>query len=216
MEHINVFVLFLFLYALTWAALVIGVVLVANNFKPALLMRTWFIEKRKIMFRYPPFSILLDQWLKNNYMPAALIFLFIIIVPAIVLQFLMGMILISPLLAVYQGMTVGILIGNLNTRSTVWAAFTGLFELGYFAFAGALGMYASISWLFEGINFSDALSGSINIFSTGYWIFLAVCAAGNAFLETAGPIYWNMQGPITLSELKGSGDRREILVRRRG
>jgi hypothetical protein len=100
-------------------------------------------------------------------------------------------------------MTVGILIGNLNAHSTIWATVTGIFELGYFALAGAWGMYISISWLFGGVAFSEALSVSFQTMFSGYWIFLAVCAAGNALLETAGPIYWNMRGPISLSELKG-------------
>ncbi len=203
MGHINVFVLFLFLYALTWASLMIGVLFVANNFKPALLMRGWFIEKRKMMFRYPPFSFLLDQWLKNNYIPTVLIFAFAIILPAIILQILMGMILISPLLAVYQGMTVGILIGNLNAHSTIWATVTGIFELGYFALAGAWGMYISISWLFGGVAFSEAFIRELRNYVLRLLDVFAVCAAGNALLETAGPIYWNMRGPISLSELKG-------------
>ena len=164
-------------------------------------MHEVFIKRQIQKFQYPPFKNLLKLWIANKFFLASVTFISIIIIPAVVFFFLLGIILISPVLAVIQGFTVGNIIGDFKTKEMIWALTVGLFEFGYWALSGALGVSVSLSYLLYEKSFLVSLSNCINDLSSVYWLPLAICIVFNAFGEVAGPIYLNIKSPVSLEML---------------
>lgn len=189
------------LLAVVWIALAAGVFLVRRGSESAGRFRTWLLNKRIAQFQFPPFRVMLRLWLGRRFLATAISFLLLIIAPAVLLFFLLGICLVTPLLAVYQGFVVGLLVARYNRRNMIWALTIGLFESGYWVLAGALGMAVTVGTLFAELSFADSFVNVIRIFLSGYWIPIAVCVLINAFGEVAGPIYWKVEGPISLEAL---------------
>ncbi len=197
----SIFIIFFIVYLIIWVTLAIGIVLMRNSNKFALKMHKLFLNGQIKKFQYPPFKNLLKVWLDNKYLTTSITFIFLIIIPAVILFFFCGIILITPILSIIQGFTVGILIGNFDKKNMLWAVIVGIFEFGYWALSGALGVFITLGFLFKDISFTDSFFNGIGVLYSGYWIPLVVCVLGNAFLEVAGPIYWNMTGLISLENL---------------
>ncbi|MCK4561016.1 MAG: hypothetical protein KAV45_14650 [Calditrichia bacterium] len=164
-------------------------------------MNKLFVKKQIQKFQYPPFKNLLNLWIAKKYMYTSLTFILIIIIPAVFIYFLLGIILFSPFLSIIQGFTVGNIISNFDKKSMIWAIIVGVFEFGYWSLSGALGIYVTISILSSEISFIDSLSNCVEILFSVYWIPLIFFIIGNAFLEVAGPVYWNIKGVISLEDL---------------
>jgi len=201
METLGIYTIFIILYFIIWFSLLVGIVLIKQKSKLGLKLHALFVKRQIQKFQYPPFKQLVKLWVKNKFLLSSITFIVIIIIPATVLFFLLGIMLLSPILAIVQGFTVGILIGNFGKKDMWWAVIVGMFEFGYWALSGALGIFVSFTCLFEGISFFESLAGSINTILSGYWIPLIICILGNAFGEVAGPIYLNLKSPISLITL---------------
>jgi hypothetical protein len=128
------------LYATIWIGTVLGMSLVRRGDKRAKSIRTWLLNKRIEQFRHPPFKNMLKLWIARKFLLTSTSFIVLIIIPAALLYFVVGIILITPLLTVYQGLVVGLLIARYDRRHMVWALIVGPFEFGYWALSGALGM----------------------------------------------------------------------------
>ncbi len=201
METLGIYTIFIILYFIIWFSLLVGIVLIKQKSKLGLKLHALFVKRQIQKFQYPPFKQLVKLWVKNKFLLSSITFIVIIIIPATVLFFLLGIMLLSPILAIVQGFTVGILIGNFGKKDMWWAVIVGMFEFGYWALSGALGIFVSFTCLFDGISFFESLAGSINTILSGYWIPLIICILGNAFGEVAGPIYLNLKSPISLITL---------------
>ena len=201
METLGIYTIFIILYFIIWFSLLVGIVLIKQKSKLGLKLHALFVKRQIQKFQYPPFKQLVKLWVKNKFLLSSITFIVIIIIPATVLFFLLGIMLLSPILAIVQGFTVGILIGNFGKKDMWWAVIVGMFEFGYWALSGALGIFVSFACLFDGISFFESLAGSINTILSGYWIPLIICILGNAFGEVAGPIYLNLKSPISLITL---------------
>ena len=201
MGKLNVYTIFFAIYFIIWFSLLVGIVLIKQKSKLGLKLHALFVKRQIQKFQYPPFKQLVKLWVKNKFLLSSITFIVIIIIPATVLFFLLGIMLLSPILAIVQGFTVGILIGNFGKKDMWWAVIVGMFEFGYWALSGALGIFVSFTCLFDGISFFESLAGSINTILSGYWIPLIICILGNAFGEVAGPIYLNLKSPISLITL---------------
>ena len=209
METLGIYTIFIILYFIIWFSLLVGIVLIKQKSKLGLKLHALFVKRQIQKFQYPPFKQLVKLWVKNKFLLSSITFIVIIIIPATVLFFLLGIMLLSPILAIVQGFTVGILIGNFGKKDMWWAVIVGMFEFGYWALSGALGIFVSFACLFEGISFFESLAGSINTILSGYWIPLIICILGNAFGEVAGPIYLNLKSPISLITLsRGTDDNK--------
>lgn len=206
MDPIIVYTIFLFIYALIWISLLVGIVLIRHENKFSKKMHDLLIQKQIQKFRYPPFKNLLELWVSNKYLLTSFTFILIIIIPAVIFFFLLGIILVSPLLAIVQGFTVGNLIGNFKRKEMYWAIIVGTFEFGYWSLSGALGIFVTLGFLYYKIPFSESLNNSVNILSSGYWIPLIICIIINAFGEVAGPMHWKINVPISLEELSKGGN----------
>jgi hypothetical protein len=188
-------------YATTWVALVVGVAFIRRGNKRAQRIRTWLLNKRIEQFRHPPFKNLLKLWMTRKYLLTSVSFMFLIITPAVLLFFLVGMFLLTPLLAVYQGLVVGFLIARYDRRHLVCGLGVGAFEFGYWAVSGALGMSLTAGIVFNGASFVQSLAFVMEELASGYWLLIVLCVVINAFGEVAGPMYWNMTGPLPLETL---------------
>jgi hypothetical protein len=206
MDSITILALFIIIYSINWISLFIGVLLIKKGNKSAEKMHELFLIKQIQKFQYPPFKNLLKLWIENKYFPAVFTFIFLIILPATCFYFLIGILLFTPLLIIIQGLTVGILIGNLNGKNMLWAMSVCIFEFGYWALSGTLGLIVTIGNLFRDLLFTDSLLRVLDIFISEYWLLLVICILGNSFLEIAGPIYWNMKGAINLEVLTRNQD----------
>jgi hypothetical protein len=201
MEKLSIYTIYFVIYFIIWVSLLVGVVLVKRKSKLGSKLHTLLIKRQIQKFQYPPFKQLVKLWIRNKYLLTSITFIVIIIVPAVFLFFLLGIILVSPILAIVQGFIVGILIGNFGKKEMWWAAIVGMFEFGYWALSGALGISVTFACLFEGLSFADSIILCINNILSGYWIPLIICILGNAFGEVAGPIYLNIKSPISLVTL---------------
>jgi hypothetical protein len=201
MEKLSIYTIYFVIYFIIWVSLLVGVVLVKRKSKLGSKLHTLLIKRQIQKFQYPPFKQLVKLWIRNKYLLTSITFIVIIIVPAVFLFFLLGIILVSPILAIVQGFIVGILIGNFGKKEMWWAAIVGMFEFGYWALSGALGISVTFACLFEGLSFADSMILCINNILSGYWIPLIICILGNAFGEVAGPIYLNIKSPISLVTL---------------
>ena len=209
MEKVSVYTIFFVIYFIIWFSLLVGVVLVKRKSKLGSKLDTLLIKRQIQKFQYPPFKQLVKLWIKNKYLLTSITFIVIIIVPAVFLFFLLGIILVSPILAIVQGFIVGILIGNFGKKEMWWAAIVGMFEFGYWALSGALGISITFACLFDHISFIESLTECINTILSGYWIPLIIFIFGNAFAEVAGPIYLDIKSPISLVTLsRGLNDYR--------
>jgi hypothetical protein len=209
MEKLSIYTIFFVIYFIIWVSFLVGVVLVKRKSKLGSKLHTLLIKRQIQKFQYPPFKQLVKLWIKNKYLFTSITFIVIIIVPAVFLFFLLGIILVSPILAIVQGFIVGILIGNFGKKEMWWAAIVGMFEFGYWALSGALGISVTFACLFDHISFIESLTECINTILSGYWIPLIIFIFGNAFGEVAGPIYLDIKSPISLVTLsRGLNDYR--------
>lgn len=188
-------------YATIWIALVAGVSLVRTGNRRAKRIRTWLINKRIEQFQHPPFKNLLRLWLAGRFFRTSFSFIVVIILPAVLLFFLLGLLLITPLLAIYQGFVVGLLVAHYDRRHVRWAMMVVPFEVGYWVLSGALGMSVTAGLLLDDLSLTQSFLKMADVLASGYWVPIAVCIAVNAFGEVAGPIYWNMKGPVSLEIL---------------
>ncbi len=201
MGKTNVYTIFLVIYFIIWVSLLVGVIFIKRKSVLSQKLHILLVKRQIQKFQYPPFKQLVKLWVKNKYLLTSITFIVIIIIPAVFLFFLLGIMLVSPVLAIVQGFIVGILIGNFSKKEMWWAVIVGMFEFGYWALSGALGISVTFACLFEGIPFIDSLAGCINNILSGYWIPLIICIFGNAFGEVAGPIYLNIKSPVSLVTL---------------
>ena len=201
MEKINVYTIFFVVYFIIWISLLAGVGFIKRKSKKAEKLYPLIVKRQIQKFQYSPFKQLVKLWVKNKFLLSSITFIVIIIIPAVFLFFVLGILLVSPILAIVQGFIVGILISNFAKKEMWWALIVGIFEFGYWALSGALGLSVSFGYLFGGIPFFDSLSVCINEVISEYWIPLIVCIFGNAFGEVAGPIYLSIKTPISLVTL---------------
>jgi hypothetical protein len=213
MEKVSVHTIFFGIYFIIWLFLLVGVVLVKRKSKLALKLHALFVKRQIQKFQYPPFKQLVNLWVSNKYLLTSVTFIVIIIIPAVFLFFLLGVILVSPILAIVQGFTVGILIGKFGRKEMLWAVIVGMFEIGYWALSGALGISVTLTCFFEGLSFIDSLILCLNNILSGYWIPLIIFIVGNAFGEVAGPIYLNIKSPISLVTLSQGLNENEDIKR---
>jgi hypothetical protein len=213
MEKLSIYTIFFVIYFIIWVSLLVGVVLVKRKSKLGSKLHTLLIKRQIQKFQYPPFKQLVKLWIKNKYLFTSITFIVIIIVPAVFLFFLLGIILVSPILAIVQGFIVGILIGNFGKKEMWWAAIVGMFEFGYWALSGALGISVTFACLFDHISFIESLTECINTILSGYWIPLIIFIFGNAFGEVAGPIYLDIKSPISLVTLSRGLNENEVIKR---
>jgi hypothetical protein len=188
-------------YAVAWIALGVGVLLIRTGNRTAWRIRTWLINKRIEQFQHTPLKHLLRLWLSGRFVRTSVTFVIVIILPAVLLFFLLGLLLITPLLAIYQGLVVGFFIAHFDRRHMLWAMAVAPFELGYWALSGALGVSATAGVFFNHLSLTSSLMRTAEVLASGYWIPLVICILVNGFAEVAGPIYWNLSGPVSLETL---------------
>ena len=198
----DIYLLFIIIYILIWTAVLIGILLLRREYQFAIKSRNWIKQKRIVQFKYPPFNILLKLWIRKKYLLTSTFFI-IIIMFASVMYFVVGILLLTPIISIYQGFVAGILIGSLRKKDLLWAVTVGVFEFGYWALSGALGLSVILKFIFTDISFYSSLFVCYEKFLSFYWLPLAACIIINAFGETAGPIYLKIHGPISLEDLKG-------------
>ncbi len=209
MKNINVFYIFFIIYFIIWITVTGGIILIKNQNPFAAKVLKWIINKRIVQFKYPPFSIMLKFWIRKKYFITSIIFL-IINIFAVLMYFIVGIFLITPFVSVFQGFIAGILIGGYRKKNLLWAVSIGIFEFGYWALSGALGLSVILNYLFNGMSFTSSFLLHLNILMSGYWILIAVCIIINAFGEVAGPVYLNVHGSISLDMLAGRKEIRRI------
>ena len=108
--------------------------------------------------------------------------------PMLLVQFVSGLVLLSPLLAAYAGTLVGLLVGQGKSRRFfIYAISTLVFEFGAFAFAGAIGMLAGEKWILSDVGFLDSFGVVFDLISL-YVLLPIGCLLLNGFLEAAGPL----------------------------
>lgn len=201
METASVYIMFFVIYSIIWISLFTGIIFMKIKNKFAERLHEVFIKRQVQKFQYPPFKNLLKLWVSNRFIITSITFIIIIIIPAAIMFFLLGILLLSPFLAIIQGFTVGNLISNFKSKEMVWAILVSIFEIGYWALSGALGISVTVEYLLFEKSFFSALSTFENNLYSEYWLPLLIFIFGNAFGEVAGPIYFNIKSPISLTTL---------------
>jgi hypothetical protein len=201
METTSVYIIFFVIYSIIWVSLFIGISLTRYGNKYSVKLHDIFVKRQIQKFQYPPFKNLLKLWISNKFLITSITFIIIIIIPAVIMFFLLGILLLSPFLAIIQGFAVGNLISNFKSKEMTWAILVGIFEFGYWALSGALGISVTAEYLLSEKSFIISFSILVNNLYTEYWLPLLIFICGNAFGEVAGPIYFNIKTPISLTTL---------------
>lgn len=183
-----------------WMTFGLGLLMMRKGFARIREFRKTLWNGRVQKFQYFPFNALLRGLDERRYLASAMGIAAINSVMAPTC-FCLGLILVVPLMAAFQGFAVGVLMGKADRRNTLWAAATLLFEFSHFALGGALGLAVALSAIFGDLTFGEAMSQAGAIFTGGYRILLMTLLLGNGLLEAAGLIYWSMQGAMGLDPL---------------
>lgn len=62
-------------------------------------------------------------------------------------------------------------------------------------------MFFTKGVLYYDLSVYESFAKVVETFASIYWLPMIIFILGNAFLEIAGPIYWNMKGVMSLEEL---------------
>ena len=107
----------------------------------------------------------------------------------VIFQLLAGLVFISPLIAAYAGIFVGLLIGQGKGKAFfTYTLVTLIFEFGAFALAGGIGMSIGKSWLLSDAGFTESwrfVFREISLLA----ILPLVCLVLNGLLEALGPLF---------------------------
>ena len=124
---------------------------------------------------------------KRYFLSVVLVMLFNM--PMLVIQFIGGLVLISPLMAAYAGTLVGLLVGQGKGRAFfIYALSTLVFEFGAFAFAGAIGIMTGEAWILSDVSFLNSFGLVFNQIS--FYALLPIgCLLLNGLLEATGPFF---------------------------
>lgn len=191
--------LFGILSAIYFGAFMIGFVLTRADWPNFKSWRRSLREGRIKKFQYFPFRTLLRLWRERKFIRTSIAIAVVNSTMAIAC-FLFGLCLIAPLIAAFQGLAVGVLMGKSDWRNTVWAGGVLVFEFGAFAMSGAFGMTAAIHIL-SGGGIEETIIQITEVLPGGYLLFPVMALLGNGFLESAGPIFWRMKGALDLEDL---------------
>jgi hypothetical protein len=192
----------LLVYALIWLATLVGTALIRSRNRRALRARIWLINKRIEQFQHPPFKNLLTLWIAGKFFRTSAWFGLLVALPAAALFFLLGLLLVTPLLSLYQGLVVGLLIARYDRRHMCWAMAVAPFEFGYWALSGGLGISVPAGMLIDHVSFTESFLVAVDGLASGYGVVILLCMLINVLVEVAGPIFWRMGGPISLETLR--------------
>ncbi len=89
MTYSGTLTIFVLLYAATWCSLFAGIMLIRKDYPMAKRFRSWLLNKRIEQFKISPFKNLLKLWIAGRYFLTSVFFLFLTIIPAAILFFLL-------------------------------------------------------------------------------------------------------------------------------
>lgn len=184
----SMFQYFCILYGIYWGCTFVGFIIVNSGTRigKKLEIFTWN-SRIRLWNKQPLFKYLFAAMEEKKYfVSSSLVMLFNF--PMVIFQFIVGLILLSPLVAVYAGTLVGLIIGQGKGKAFfVYTATTLIFEFGAFAFAGAIGMMIGESWLLSDTKFLDSFGMVIEQISL-YALLPLGCLLLNGLLEATGPL----------------------------
>ncbi len=185
---------FLIVYGVYWSCLLVGVMVVRSCTRIGRRLEVYTWNSRiRAWHALPQFRHLFGAMQEKRYLTASLLVMAFNL-PMVVMQYVVGLVLLSPLLAAGTGGLAGLIVGQGKGRGFfLYAAATAVFEFGAFAAAGALGMMVGVSWLLQGISFVESVA--IVTTRTGPYVLLPVaCLIANGLVEAAGPCFRDIDG----------------------
>lgn len=185
--------IFLVVYCIAWISFLLAQLFIRRGNKLAMTIQASALNSRVQLFKYPPFSLLFNLWIKRKYFISFLLF-FIILMIIDILFILLGLPFVVPILIFIWGGITGLLVGDVKLRNLTWFVLICLFEFGHIALAGSLGLLMAYTVLLSDFTLSQSLLMGYTILVSGYWIPIFLCILGNIFFEAAGPLFWGMSG----------------------
>lgn len=162
---IGLFQIIILFYILTWISFWIGYIFIKieNPLSNKLENFTW--NSRIDAHQKFPFSYIYKLEENNNYIYLAILVISINFT-MVLIQYIAGIILLSPLILIYQGLVMGALISQADKKTKYYSYIVLLFEIGAYSTPGAISFYIGLSWIFWDINLLNEL---INIVEKWYF-----------------------------------------------
>ncbi|MDI6778821.1 MAG: hypothetical protein QME25_01300 [Bacteroidota bacterium] len=191
---------FLILYALYWGFCFIGIFIVRSRYGTLLESFTW--NSRIDAFQKIPFIYLLKYITEKEFLIAAIL-VALINLNNVIIQFLLGFVLVSPIMSVFSGFIVGCLLGQAEKR-TLWpySILTLIFEFGAFSIGGAIGMAIGYEWLLGNLPFFEAFLGYIESLPIFIWFLTVLFLIINGLIEAGGPVFFDVKGIPDIDSIK--------------
>jgi hypothetical protein len=122
----------------------------------------------------------------------------------VIIQFLLGFILISPIMSIFSGILVGGLLGQAEKRSLFlpYCILTMIFEFAAFSLGGALGMSIGYEWLLGDLDFLTAVSSNLETISIVIYLLPIIFLVMNGIIEATGPIFFDINGIPPIKAIK--------------
>ena len=184
---------FVILYGIYWGFMLVGILVVRSGTRIGRKLEIFTWNSRiRLWHKQPQYQYLFKAMEDKRYITASLLVM-LFNLPMVVVQYAIGLILLSPLMAAYAGSLVGLITGQGRGKAFfVYTVFTLIFEFGAFATAGAIGMMAGELWLLSDKSFFDSFG--IVMEQISIYTFLPLfCLLLNGLIEATGP-YFGIEG----------------------
>ena len=193
---------FAIVYALYWLSQAISYGVCRSGSTTGQRLSRFVWNSRIDLFRRPLYMAVLEAMERKRYWPAVGL---VILVNArmVVMQWLLGMLFLAPLLAVFSGVIAGAIF-SLGERRTVfpYGMINMVFEWGAFAAGAAAGLGTTWSWLSSSVGFGQALTSNLPFLALGL-VFLAM----NGLVEASGPVFFGIEGIRPLEAVRSRSYR---------
>lgn len=184
----RIWVLLTIMYVIQWVCFIVGFIVIQSKrpFGQKIEKYTW--NARIDVMQKTPFKQFMWAYSEKKYLFTVL-FVIVTNVNALIVQFITGFFLLSPILALGQGVMMGVVVAQGDRKTRLFSFVVCIFEIGAMAFAGGLGLYIGIEWIFKS-SFSQAFQVIIN---QKYYLIPLICLILNGVIEASG-VFLDIKG----------------------
>ncbi|HDR88365.1 MAG TPA: hypothetical protein ENN63_01885 [Bacteroidetes bacterium] len=177
------------MYLACWFSFIIGYLFIRSGSRSARKLEKFVWNSRIRKFQIQPFREILRLYEQKIFL---LLFLLVIGInfTMVIFQAIAGLILIAPVIVLYQGFFVGLLIAQADRKTALFSLFVLIFELGAFSTAGAIGLSTGIDWIFMKVSFTDSIK---NVIAQGNYFIPIICLFLNGLFEASG-VFLGIEG----------------------
>ncbi|MEF8849113.1 MAG: stage II sporulation protein M [Candidatus Thermoplasmatota archaeon] len=167
-------------YILAWFSFCIGYIFTKKEYTLSNKLEKFTWNSRIDAHQKFPFSHIYKLGENNDYILLAILVISINLT-MVLIQYISGIILISPMILIYQGFITGSLISQADKKTKYYSYIVLIFEIGAYSTAGAISFHLGLTWLLWNGNLSKEL---INITENLYFYLPLILLILNGIFES--------------------------------